>query len=148
MDVKRTCSCCRAVLPLIDFPRNRRETLGYAYRCKSCSREAVRRSKAKRSVPYDRSDSRYDSRAYDALPHRRAALAARRTAYRANNKVRISATKKLRRAVYLGRIVRLPCLVCGKTPSEGHHADYERPLDVMWLCASHHRQAHAASKPY
>ena len=40
-----------------------------------------------------------------------------------------------------GSLVRLPCLICGNE-SEAHHPDYSRPLDVVWLCSSHHKEAH------
>ena len=43
-----------------------------------------------------------------------------------------------------GRLVRLPCEVCGREPAEAHHHDYGRPLEVRWLCRRHHRDAHAA----
>ena len=39
------------------------------------------------------------------------------------------------------KISKLPCLVCGDR-SEAHHPDYSRPLDVVWLCRTHHKQAH------
>jgi hypothetical protein len=42
------------------------------------------------------------------------------------------------------------CFKCGieKTPAhdekpEAHHPDYSAPLDVVWLCSAHHKQAHA-----
>ena len=37
-----------------------------------------------------------------------------------------------------GRLVRKPCEVCGLLKSEAHHDDYTKPLDVRWLCRSHH----------
>lgn len=43
----------------------------------------------------------------------------------------------LKRARAKGEIERLPCQVCGGEASQAHHDDYTRPLDVMWLCASH-----------
>jgi hypothetical protein len=39
-----------------------------------------------------------------------------------------------------GKIVRGPCEVCGRTDLiHGHHEDYTKPLEVRWLCRTHHR---------
>lgn len=45
-----------------------------------------------------------------------------------------------------GRLVRQPCEVCGTTtwPVDAHHDDYTKPLDVRWLCRSHHKLHHDA----
>jgi len=48
----------------------------------------------------------------------------------------------LNRAALAGRIVRGPCQVCGDPKSQGHHEDYDKPLDVIWLCAKHHAMVH------
>jgi len=45
-------------------------------------------------------------------------------------------------AVRAGRMEKLPCQVCGDPAAEAHHPDYSRPLDVVWLCAPHHRAEH------
>jgi hypothetical protein len=45
-------------------------------------------------------------------------------------------------AVRSGRLVRKPCEVCGEPKSEGHHEDYHKPLEVVWLCRRHHKLAH------
>lgn len=55
---------------------------------------------------------------------------------------RLYARKRVSRAVRLGRLVRQPCEVCGLSQAEGHHDDYDKPLQVRWLCAEHHRQHH------
>jgi hypothetical protein len=47
-------------------------------------------------------------------------------------------------AIYQGRLVRQPCEICGKQRVDAHHDDYSRPLDVRWLCRSHHKQLHVA----
>lgn len=46
-------------------------------------------------------------------------------------------------AIRDGRLVRQPCEVagCGDI-AQAHHDDYSRPLDVRWLCASHHAAHH------
>lgn len=52
-------------------------------------------------------------------------------------------------AVRRGLIQRQPCEICGAVHGRagavihGHHDDYQRPMDVRWLCHLHHRQVHA-----
>lgn len=46
-------------------------------------------------------------------------------------------------AVRDGRLERGPCEVCGATPAQGHHDDYGAPLEVRWLCTTHHAEHHA-----
>lgn len=52
------------------------------------------------------------------------------------------ARRRVRLAVRAGKLIRLPCEVCGETKSEGHHDDYSKPLDVRWLCRAHHVEHH------
>jgi hypothetical protein len=35
-----------------------------------------------------------------------------------------------------------PCRECGAINVEAHHADYSKPLDVIWLCHKHHVEFH------
>lgn len=37
-----------------------------------------------------------------------------------------------------GKIGKLPCHVCGTEKVEAHHADYSKPLRVVWICKKHH----------
>ena len=39
-----------------------------------------------------------------------------------------------------GKIVKQPCEVCGNPKVLAKHVDYDRPLDVRWLCKEHHRK--------
>ena len=50
--------------------------------------------------------------------------------------------------VYLkrGKLVRQPCQVCGSQDSVMHHEDYDKPLEVTWLCLKHHLERHEALK--
>ena len=52
----------------------------------------------------------------------------------------------LRNAIRRGEMKRLPCSVCGSLKSQGHHSDYSKPLDVIWLCPQHHKEAHHAQR--
>jgi hypothetical protein len=50
------------------------------------------------------------------------------------------ARQKLRYAVKVGKLKKLPCEVCGEVKVHGHHEDYSKPLEVKWLCDIHHKQ--------
>jgi hypothetical protein len=52
------------------------------------------------------------------------------------------ANAAVRRAIDAGKIQRQPCEACGDPQTDAHHPDYDRPLDVRWLCRRHHAEAH------
>lgn len=60
------------------------------------------------------------------------------------NKIKISARDKLLRAIKNGIVYRPgECSACGlECTPEGHHIDYEKPLDVVWLCKKCHTDTH------
>lgn len=60
---------------------------------------------------------------------------------RARTEVQLFVGAMVKKAVRSGRLMRMACEVCGKT-AEAHHDDYGRPLNVRWLCRSHHRKFH------
>jgi len=62
--------------------------------------------------------------------------------YRSKYPEKIKAGKKLRYAVQTGKMIREPCVVCGKPKAEAHHKDYSKPLEVIWLCSRHHTDLH------
>ncbi len=63
--------------------------------------------------------------------------------HRAVNTEKLEAAKLVyNRAIANGRLVRGPCAICGKPNGVGHHENYDKPLDVVWLCPSHHRLRH------
>lgn len=63
-------------------------------------------------------------------------------AWRASHPEKFRAHLAVGRAVKTGKLTRLPCEVCGDVNSQGHHEDYSRPLEVMWLCQKHHSARH------
>lgn len=122
-------------------------------RCKECIKERVR---AHRQANLE------SVRAYDrmrgSMPHRVAArvmyqqtdqgkqaLARARLSYKTRRPERRAAHVDLGNAIRDGKLIPWPvCAVpecCGKP--QGHHPDYSRPLDVVWLCDAHHKAAHA-----
>jgi len=49
-------------------------------------------------------------------------------------------------SVILGKIIKRPCEVCGTLKVDGHHPNYKKPLEVIWLCRKHHIQVERQAK--
>jgi len=47
--------------------------------------------------------------------------------------------KRIKRGISLHR---QPCSICGKPKAEAHHYDYDKPLEITWLCKQHHEEVH------
>ena len=45
------------------------------------------------------------------------------------------------------RLVRQPCEICGGCKTDAHHDDYNKPLEVRWLCRNCHKEWHMNNKP-
>lgn len=41
-----------------------------------------------------------------------------------------------------GKLPRQPCEKCGNEKAEMHHEDYDKPLEVIWLCRTCHLDLH------
>lgn len=125
-------------------------------RCKECIKASVTANRLEKIDYYRAFDN-----ARANLPHRVAARKAygRTSAYaeshtaavkrwEAKHPERKSASTAVSNAIRDGKLIPWPiCAVpecCGKP--EGHHPDYSRPLDVVWLCDQHHKEAHALVK--
>ncbi len=65
-------------------------------------------------------------------------------AYRARNPKAYKAHQLLTYAVRVRKIIPAEyCSHCGiKSQLEGHHPDYSKPLEVIWLCRKCHRKEH------
>lgn len=64
----------------------------------------------------------------------------RQREYRERHPEKIRAHFVVRDAVRSGRLERESCSICGELKADAHHEDYSKPLDVIWLCRTHHRR--------
>ena len=55
---------------------------------------------------------------------------------------RIKARTKINHAIKDGKIKRQPCEACKNSKSQAHHPDYNKPLEVKWLCLRCHWEEH------
>ena len=133
----KTCRKCLKTKPLLEFYSLPRNCDGRTGKCKSCvleDRKIYRASNKEKLREYERARCKQPSRV-----ERQRRLS--RLRYYAN-KEKSLARCKLHRAVKSGKIHRLPCEICGDSKVHGHHTDYSRPLDVVWLCPIHHYEEH------
>jgi hypothetical protein len=135
---EKTCFKCLCKLPLEDFYKHAAMGDGRLGKCKNCT---------KKDVEKHRQENLDEIRQYDRMralqPHRMAKNFSVNQAYRLKYPNRVKANRAVNNAVRDGRLEKWPCEVCGSEKSVGHHPDYDRPLDVIWLCQPHHKQAHA-----
>lgn len=51
------------------------------------------------------------------------------------------------RAIHDGKLLRQPCCICGDSKTDAHHDDYNKPLDVRWMCRRCHIKWHKENEP-
>lgn len=61
--------------------------------------------------------------------------------WKSNNLPKRRAHEAVNNAIRDGRMERGLCCKCG-SKAEAHHHDYDKPLDVTWLCTAHHKELH------
>lgn len=62
--------------------------------------------------------------------------------YMRRNPQKVACAAAVGKAIADGLLEKLPCEICGKQTAEAHHEDYDKPLDVIWLCKKHHGERH------
>lgn len=138
----KQCFKCGDQKPLSEFYKHPRMADGHLGKCKTCTKQDVhehRHGKGRERVlahDLDRAKT----------PERIARRAATVEKWEREHPDRKRAQVALNNAVRDGRVLKWPtCSMpdCSSTRPVAHHPDYARPLDVVWLCQAHHKQAHA-----
>jgi hypothetical protein len=75
------------------------------------------------------------------------ALARARAKYIAENPDKRASHIAVGNAVRSGKLIKQPCEICGTDKVHAHHDDYSKPLQVRWLCPSHHFVHHKEHGP-
>lgn len=135
----KKCRKCLEIKPVGDFYKHSHMADGLLNKCKECTKADVRKNRSENISYY---------RAYDLIrakrPERAAAVSKVASEWRKTDKRRMRCHNMVSRAVRAGKLTPKPCEVCGSEKSiHAHHDSYDRPLDVIWLCAVHHKARHA-----
>jgi hypothetical protein len=126
------CRACHSEKLPVDFYD------GVKSRCKDCHKAAmkIRRLTNPRVQAYDRIRYRTPERKAQGAANAKQWREAHPEAYKAHNAVN--------NAIRDRRLEKGPCAICGTLNNvQGHHRNYSKPLDVIWLCAQCHHRVHA-----
>ena len=132
----KICSSCKEGKEIEMFYKDSQQADGHHHFCKDCTRKKYRLRRKKNIQKFREKEKRYYNNNKDTISLKRKA------AYK-KNRHKTLAHYAVQRALYKGIIKRLPCEVCGSVENViAHHDDYSKPVDVRWLCQSHHMQHH------
>lgn len=167
----KNCTKCKNILSESMFNKSKRNKDGLRAECRNCQREQGKKytsdpavksmlSEKRKSLEYKEMQKASDKKR-NATEKRR--LYKREKAheptvlkiknefskiYKSNplNKIKTAAQYAVRNALRRGEMIRGKCEYehlgdCYGTP-QGHHEDYNKPLDVRWLCGRHHKRVH------
>jgi hypothetical protein len=144
----RVCNVCGSDSGSVTFYN------GVTSRCAECHKAAVRKNRTD-NIEYYRA---YDAKRFKEQPQRRAATQAyaasehgRKVLCRVKKKWATLNTVKRKAHIKLGNAVKSgviekpnACSLCGTEARRihGHHHDYSKPLDVIWVCPPCHTGLH------
>jgi hypothetical protein len=117
----RVCSSCKKLLPFSEYYKNKSIPSGHIHQCKDCNRE-YRRGREAPLQATRRSLAKY--------PEKRKARSILRYFLVKNPSYKPS-----------------ECSVCNRTGRiHGHHNNYDKPLEVIWVCPRCHTDIHKETK--
>jgi len=145
----KTCFKCNQTKPLCDFYTHPRMADGHLGKCKECTKIDTKLNYWKnldhyKEYDFNRSQTKErKEKASQYLKDHPGKRCLYNKKHREKFPDRQYANGLLKRAVDSGKMERLPCAHCGATQNiYGHHEDYSKPLDVIWLCPACHSTLH------
>lgn len=160
----KVCNGCQVSKPLDEFAVIATRKSGRGARCKECEKERRRQYRLKNpdkiralALAYRASGKAkernrvYTKRYPDRVKAWKRAWRVRDRGqtdrrYTRRHPEKYRAHVAVMMAVRSGKLLQQSCEVCGNSKAEAHHDDYSKPLDVRWLCCTHHREHHRKLK--
>lgn len=135
-------------LPLAEFYTHPQMADGHLGKCKACTRkDTADRFAAKSATDLGWVLAERERHRLKAERRRAEGTVAIPNHYLRTLKFRVAHPEKyaahnaVATALKNGKLARKPCEICGKK-AQAHHDDYSKPLDVRWLCVTHHMEHH------
>ncbi|MCK5616792.1 hypothetical protein KAR91_83800 [Candidatus Pacearchaeota archaeon] len=148
--MKQCTGHCGRVKPLSEFYKNLAAKDGHTTRCKECLKEQSKKDYHNNPIGGSARVRAYQQMNREKIARQRRTpgnIKKKRDAsdlWSMLNPEKVKAHKKVGYALKTGKLIRpSTCSSCrGGGRIEAHHEDYEKPLEVIWLCSSCHRIEH------
>ena len=129
---EKKCKYCNKIMPLSKFAISSVKGYGYYYAgvCKKCKSTYDAKSHKER-----RKNNPIKARERDKFFHLK-------------NRIKRLIYPKVSYAIKEGKLIKPKlCSICKQNKVRyGHHPDYSKPLEVIWVCGSCHKQLHHITK--
>lgn len=152
----KPCIKCEKQKPLDEFYAHAQMADGRLNKCKSCCRIDVKQNRDARReyyLDYDRNRPNKAERCKQTIEYHKTekgklVKAKAMRSYRAKHPFRYKAVNMVNNAIRSGELSKpLLCETCNcEKELQAHHCDYNKPLDVMWLCVACHQEWHRNNK--
>lgn len=153
----KTCFKCEEEKDESEFYAHKKMSDGLLGKCKNCTKKDVsdnRDQKREYYIEYNRKRAMLPHRVearqrYAKTAEGKAAAKKARLSWKIANPKKLDCFNKVNYAVSTGKIVKkTECESCGGNRRlHGHHCDYDKPLDVIWLCSGCHMAWHKKNGP-
>lgn len=136
----KKCLTCSEIKSIDDFHLIDSGTRYLSY-CKKCSNlRIMKKYYENREEALVKFKKRYENAEYRAKDIEKSKR------YYDKNPLKMKTRAKTRYLVKTGKLTKLPCKICGDVNVQAHHDDYNNPLQVTWLCKTHHAEHHRKYK--
>lgn len=156
----KECNTCKEIKPYTEYYKHAKMSDGHLNICKACKRAqqiATRNNNLEYYQEYDRNRPNKEERArsvaeYQQTEKGKEVKQKSAIKYKATFPIKRKAVNAVNNAVRDGKLIKPSvCECCTNTfkslQIHGHHSDYLKPLDVMWLCNKCHEDWHLHNKP-
>lgn len=151
------CCKCKKIYKLNNFVKSKKMKYGITYICKGCKRkldalycksdkykEWYKKNKYKQKLSHEKykRTKKYKNTRKKYLKSKEYKKYVMKSIKKHRDKIKV--IMKFNNTLIRTKIIkRQPCCVCGSTKNvHAHHDDYNKPFEVIWLCALHHIHLH------
>lgn len=138
--IAKSCFSCLIVKPITGFYKHPAMLDGHLGKCKTCTKICVHKNRNKNIEHYRQYDIRRSKQTHRIALNKKIG-----NSWDEKYPIKYRAKSAVNNARRDGRLNKAEaCSSCKKTGIRiyGHHSDYSKPLDVIWLCQVCHKEWH------